>query len=233
MKYFISYGNEKFKNSKKRILKEAISSKLFDECKVFSPEDLSESFRSEFDYILKKERGGGYWIWKFDIIKQTLDKMEEGDFLTYCDAGCSISNENEHRYFEYLNMLKNSQHGILSFVQYQWDEKNWTTDQLFHYFENIFGIDRENFYGGQLLGGVIIMKKCKITLDVINACIECVRDDMEFITDFYNQQNQKSFFIENRHDQSISSLMRKVYGTITISYYDLLDGPFKPLRIRE
>ena len=31
------------------------------------------------------KRGGGYWIWKFDIILNKLKQINNGDFLVYID----------------------------------------------------------------------------------------------------------------------------------------------------
>jgi uncharacterized protein YndB with AHSA1/START domain len=40
--------------------------------------------------ILDQRRGGGYWLWKPFIIKETLRSMAEGDLLVYADAGIEI-----------------------------------------------------------------------------------------------------------------------------------------------
>ena len=231
MRYFISYGDDKFKKSKKRILKEAQNSNFFDECKIFEPKDLSPEFVKEFEYILDKPRGGGYWIWKFDIINQILNDMKDGDFLVYCDAGCTINKKNKNRYFEYLDMLQKSKYGIISVVQ-ETIEREWTTEELFYYFENTFDVNIEELKKGkQYLGGILIMKKCDHVETIFNACIQCIRDDMRLVTDYYNNK-QKSYFIENRHDQSILSLIRKIFGSITINWETTTNGPFLETRIR-
>jgi len=35
-------------------------------------------------------------------------------------------------------------------------------------------------------------------------------------TDHYNRENQESCFIDNRHDQSILSVVRKIHGSIVL-----------------
>ena len=40
---------------------------------------------------LKNPRGSGYWIWKSQIILQTLEKMEKNDMLIYIDSGSTLN----------------------------------------------------------------------------------------------------------------------------------------------
>ena len=66
--HFITYGDEKFEKTKKRIYKEAVNSKWFYSINCYGREDLTPSFSKEFENVLSMKRGGGYWIWKFYII---------------------------------------------------------------------------------------------------------------------------------------------------------------------
>ena len=68
--HMISYGNEKFKKSKKRIFNEGINCKFFYSIEVLGPENLDKEFKNKFDNILNLQRGGGYWLWKLNIIEQ-------------------------------------------------------------------------------------------------------------------------------------------------------------------
>jgi hypothetical protein len=49
--------------------------------KAIGPADLMAEFKKKFENLLKLPHGGGYWIWKYDVIEQTLEEMKEGDFL--------------------------------------------------------------------------------------------------------------------------------------------------------
>ena len=70
--------------------------------------DLSISFRNEFKSILSMKRGGGYWIWKFDIILNKLEEINNGEFLIYVDSGCTVNTNGTKRLEEYIEMIKNS-----------------------------------------------------------------------------------------------------------------------------
>ena len=81
--HFVTYGNKIYNNSKKRLQEESSNSGWFDTITIYGPEDLSDEFKHEFNDILKKPRGAGYWIWKFDIIKQQLTRLGNNDIMIY------------------------------------------------------------------------------------------------------------------------------------------------------
>ena len=60
--HFITYGNELYNNSKKRLREESVNSGWFDTTTICGPENLSEEFKHEFSDILKKPRVGDH-IW--------------------------------------------------------------------------------------------------------------------------------------------------------------------------
>jgi len=69
---------------------------------------------------------------------------------------------------------------------------------------------------GQILGGCMIYKKNKKLLEMFEEILKVLQKDPFLITDKYNGQGQKSYFIDNRHDQSVFSLMRKKYKSIVL-----------------
>ena len=62
----------------------------------------------------------------------------------------------------------------------------------------------------------MIFKSNKETRDYLSEYQNLLHYDQKLITDFYNSKNQQDFFIENRHDQSIFSLLTKKYGGVVI-----------------
>jgi len=212
--HLISYGNNRFKNSKKRIYNEAKNSNWFNTINIYGPENLSDEFKNEFNYILKKPRGAGYWIWKFDIIKQQLNKIVKNDILVYVDAGCTINIQGKTRFNDYIDMLNKSDKGFISF-QMPHIEKKYTTKEIFHHLK--MNINSDNGNSGQFIGGILIIKNTTNSMNIIDECINVLRTDHLLVTDHYNKLNQCSEFIDNRHDQSILSLVRKKYGSIILT----------------
>jgi hypothetical protein len=211
--HFITYGNNKFEDYINRIIADAHNTGWFTTATPYRPHDLSEEFRNKYNDILLRERGGGYWIWKFDIIKQHLDKIDNDDFLIYADAGSSINQHGKKRFDEYIDMLNNSNEGIISF-QMGHIEHTWTTKQIFQH----FNLDLNSDYGtsGQILATILIMKKNEKLIKIIDECFNVLKTNKLLITDHYNHENQESCFIENRHDQSILSVVQKIHGSIVL-----------------
>jgi len=210
--HFISYGDEKYNIAKQRIYNEAKNTGWFNSINCYGKEDLTNDFVKEFEKILSLNRGGGYWIWKFDIILNKLQEINNGDFLIYADSGCSINLHGKNRFNEYIEMIKHNKLKILSF-QLNHPERRYTTKEIFAAFnvpENHI-IETSN----QLVGGIIIMQKCDAVINIFKGCLDKIRINPLLITDHYNI-NQRIYFKDNRHDQSILSVARKIHGTIII-----------------
>ena len=93
---FITYGDDMYKVSRERIVKEALEFG-FDTAIAYKPEDFSSEFAETFKDVLKQPRGGGYWIWKWHFILRRLNEIKYGDYLCYLDAGCTISMKGKNR----------------------------------------------------------------------------------------------------------------------------------------
>lgn len=203
-----------FKNAKERLCSEAKRVGWFKSVKGFSPTELTVEFRQKFKDILACPRGGGYWIWKYDIIQQTLQTMADGDVLVYLDAGCTINPHGKKRFDEYIHML-DDEHPIVSF-QTSHLEYQYTTRQIFEY----LGVtEREDITRtGQIVGGILVMKKTQKMMDMLDIWGKALDDDPLLFTDHYNAQNKvrRNGFIDNRHEQSVFSVIRKKYGTVLL-----------------
>lgn len=222
--HFITYGDERFTNSKIRILQEAKISNFFKTYQAYGPEDLSIDFKNKFQDILKEKIGGGYWIWKIDIILNKLNQIKDGEFLIYMDCGCSIKKDGIKRLNEYLNLLNNSKYGIISFQLTNELEKEWTIKEIFDYFK--IDKDKELYNSKQYISTILIMQKKKHLLDILKIYSKVLVDNRMLFTDKYNNK-QEEFFKDNRHDQSIFSIIRKLYGSIVI-----LDETYKNQRYK-
>ena len=215
--HFITYASSKFESAKKRLIKEAKNSNWFDSINGYGPNNLTSEFKNKHNNILNKvNRGAGFWIWKFDIIKQELEKMNENDYLIYCDAGSTINSVGgEPRFYEYINMLKESKFGIISFKDKPPGEKMYTIKQIFDYF--LLEENTEIVNTGQIAATVLIMKKNQHLQNILKICNELLDNNNLLITDYYNNKEQYKLFKDNRHDQSILSIVRKIHGSIEIT----------------
>ena len=223
---FLTYGNDMYFHAKHRIVKEAALTGWFDECHALGPEDLSQSFRTQFRDILDYPRGAGYWIWKFDILQQMLDKLDENDLVVYCDAGCTVNRRGEKRFRQYCRDLLKSEYGMIAFQMNAQPELRWTPRELF---ELLHMAPQDNT--GHYVGGILLIKKCQHTQTILDAAMRILAENPYIITDRgYDASQQDTEFRENRHDQSILSLLRKKYGAVVYpdETYCETQPPFRP-----
>lgn len=207
MIHLITYGDSRFIRAKKRLCEESIATGWFDSITTYSPNDLDNDFTDKFKTILQQNRGGGYWIWKPYFIKKHLDIINDNDILIYLDAGCSINPHGKNRFDEYIEMLNKSDTGCISF-QMGHTESIWTTKEIFEYF-NIEDNDSITT-SGQILGGIQIIKKNSNSIKLVNLWIQTLHDNPLLFTDHYNTLQDHSYFKDNRHDQSVFSVIRKM-----------------------
>jgi len=212
MIHFITYGDKKYQKSKKIIYNEAKNTDWFNTVTMYGPEDLDEKFQHKFKNILSKSRIAGYGIWRPYIIKKKLDEINDNDILVYLDAGCTINKYGNSRFFKYIELLKKSDKSIISF-QMPHIEKIWTTKEIFNYFD--IDLNSKIANTGQILDGILIMKKNKNLIKMNDIWFKVVYDNPLLFTDYYNKK-QADFFKDNRHEQSIFSLIRKIHGSIIL-----------------
>lgn len=222
--YFVSYGDKNYNIQLNRIKYQAKKFKLFQKVYIYRYRNLDQKFKNNFNSLLHEKKGGGYWIWKSQVILQTLDKINEGDILLYVDSGSTLNIKGKERLKEYFNILSDSESSFLFFKMPTILEKNWTTKEVFNY----FGVlnDQKITETNQYLGGVLFVKKSQLSINFFKNFQKTVNFDNRLITNFYDD-NQHQEFMEGRHDQSILSVMAKLENCIVIndeSYYFSSDG---------
>lgn len=215
--HFITYGDDNFKKSRERICKEAENTKWFSTIKYYTNNDYSLDFYNKNKDILDNKVGGGFWIWKPYFIKKHLDLINDNDYLVYLDSGCTINKDGYKRFKEYLDIVKNHNTGIIAF-QYTnnyFTEKVWNTNEIFNYF-NVKD-NKKIIDSFQILGGVQIIQKKQTSVEIINKWYSVITDNINLFTNYYNENQDKSYFKDNRHDQSVQSVIKKLYNCPVIS----------------
>ena len=110
MKYFLSFGNERFKKSRSRIEKEAQATGLFDSTVIETEEICNEEpFKSVCEKCKICGRGFYWYMWKPYIIYKHLKNLSDGEILFYCDSGMVIPNTNTTK-FKFIASNINSIH---------------------------------------------------------------------------------------------------------------------------
>jgi hypothetical protein len=242
MIYFFTYGDEKYSNSKIRISNE---SKLFgfDDIAIYGKEDIPIEFIEKTMPYINHHRGGGYWLWKPFFLKKTFDKMNFGDYCVYADAGCTINPNGKERFDFYKTLISENENGILSFRMDGLDEEAYTTEEIF----KNFNIDNNSNIRktGQIMATILVMCKTTHSQKLVDDYYNLSISRPNLFSDDFNYDNNSERFVDNRHDQSILSVMRKIHGSVEIideTYAGTMDGwnilyyekkiPFLATRIR-
>jgi hypothetical protein len=213
--YFLAFANENYYDSLKRIKIEAESINIFDKVLIYTDKDLiqfKDFWEKHKNFILNNYRGHGYWIWKSYLTLKTLESMNDNDILVYADAGCTINKDGVNRLKEYFNIVNENDNGNISF-EMEFIEKEWTKMDIFNYFDMNNNIVLNS---GQLNATAFILRKCSNTVFIVNEWYNAM-NNYNLIDDSQSILKNDDSFQENRHDQSIFSLIRKKYGTTKIS----------------
>lgn len=203
-KVLITYGDKKFEMSKNRFIQNAHAINIFDEIIAYSDKDLSEELKQS--EIINEKRGGGLWSWKPDVILTTLNKMEDGDILVYCDSGCTVYPCNE--WIHIWKSLEN--HDIIAQRIYQRTDK-WTRKSIIEYFAQTNSKNWTKCY--QHMATAIILKATPFTRAFVSEWKDMMISHPEMVKDVTIEEkvNEAECFIENRHDQAFYSALTYKY----------------------
>jgi len=211
-KHFVTYGDKKYGIQKKRLSYQAKQLRFFDSINVYGKESLSEDFKNKYSEILSQHQGGGFWIWKSFLLLNLLKKTKNNDVILYLDAGSTLNPNGVKRLQEYFDTLYHSDKSFLRF-DIGLEEKYWTSKEVFKY----FNLEIDSNYGNsnQLAGGILFVKNTQESKLFFEEFFKVIDSDQKLITNHY-KKNQVAGFRAPRHDQSILSLMGKIYGSIII-----------------
>jgi hypothetical protein len=217
--FFITYGDKNYSIQRKRIVFQAKKFKIFKKIFSYKYSSLNKDFKKRFSNLLKSSKGAGYWIWKSQIILQSLEKMNKNDILIYVDSGSTLNIRGKERLIDYFEMLNKSSESIFLFsIPGAEDgpgliEKHWTTKEVFEYFD--VQNNKEITDSTQFMGGVLLVKNNETSKKFFREFQNIVDGNNNFITDYYSS-NQNLYFEACRHDQSILSVMGKLYGCLSM-----------------
>ena len=236
MKLFLNYGDKKFILSRKRISLEAQNLNYFDKI-ITETEDLKNDLEiidclknPNFKKVFTAKRGGGYWIWKPYIIYKNLQLLNDNDILVYSDSGSTIPNNKYtiDKLNEYINIVKNSDKGVLAFRNPHIESK-WTKGDVFKHFNCL---DNKNIYNTrQFTANRIIIKKNVHSMALFKIWWETAKNYSHFFDDSTSITKNFNNFTENRHDQSVFSLICKTNGVE--EEFDWKSIPIKLTRIKK
>ena len=238
---FLSFADSRMAAALTRIEEQAKEMKIFDDIRVYNEFNLDESFRQRWKELMKPGvRGFGYWCWKPYLMSKILKSLPDGSTLLYCDAGCHLNSKGRDRLLYYYRELDKDSLGIKAFPAFcstiSTVESRWTKGDVFDYFN--CRNNKSITHSLQLASGHIFCRKSPVVQKFLEDWYQAWEDDFSLIDDSPSKTPNLSGFIENRHDQSIFSILYKLRGGISLpdneteasDYSRLLEFPFWDLR---
>lgn len=211
--YLCAFANIELMPSIIRFHNQAKESNFFDNIFIYNEYNLpkDEKFEALLSHKLVPSRGFGYWCWKPFIILKTLENLKDGDILVYADVGCHINKEGEKRFYEYLDIV--IEHKALCYKSH-WVEAHYTKADLFNYFDKLK--DKNITDTSMRPATICIFEKNDINLEFVNKWLQVFYDDFSLVDDTPSKIPNLDGFIENRHDQSVFSILSKIYNASTV-----------------
>jgi len=217
MKYhFITFSTESHLSYAIELSKTAKDIGGFDIVKIFTPNDVDEIFLKKNSHILCEKKGAGYWIWKSHIILKYLYEIDKNDIVCYCDSMYLFTGEKKIQ-----NIVDNIKHIPEIFISHNkpnephYLEKQYTKGDAFFLMN---AIDLKYSDTKQVWGGFIIIKNTFASLQVISEWVTYSQDERIVTDSPSNFKENDPIFNENRHDQSIISLIIKKYNIPTFDF---------------
>ena len=193
----INYADSKFEAIRTYNTQTAYSKGKVDKVIEYSPSDIDKEFKYRYANIFSYERGAGLWLWKPYIILDALHRMNDGDYLFYCDSGAYYVNK--IRYL--VEVLNQHEQSIMPFeicvLERQFTKKE--TFVLMNHF---------NYTENQICTGYILLKKSNTSINFVQEwlaymCDERICSPRHFCPHISEFEN----FVTHREDQSVFSIL--------------------------
>lgn len=221
------------KDARRRICRQATELDFYSGVIGASEAQLDPDFRRRYQSILRPDcKGFGYYIWKPRIVKQVLASLQDGDILHYLDAGSHLNPLGLWRLKDYVHFAEEARDGFLGF------ENKPPAGPLFYDGRTLpdnaeyrltkgdlldwFGVrDRPDISRTQQIGATtFIIRKCEQSVNFVNAWNDVFDGRLHLIDDRPSQAPNEAGFFEHRMDQSILSILAKLWQVPTVSVFE-------------
>lgn len=196
----INFADKNFKRQQDDNCQTALSIGKADKVFAYHPEDIDEKFFKSNSQICEVKRGYGLWIWKAYFVLRTLELMDYGDYLFYCDAGSYFVND----LHLLVNVLENENIDIMPF-ELPLLERQWTKMETYKRMK----VDEMN--NNQCLASYFLIKKTDFSIKFMIEWLDYMKDPICILPQNVTGTPNISDFIVHREDQSVFSLLCHKY----------------------
>jgi len=203
MIYSLNYANGQFKYAQKMNTKTAYEQGV-DKVLEYSFESLPDTFLQSYARFFENKRGNGLWVWKPFIILDAVSKIEFGDYLIYSDAGAAYINKVSYL----ISSMEKEKCDIMPFSITP-KESQWSKRDAFV----LMGCDEKDIIESpQMCATYLVIKKTPDAVRILEEYMKYCSDYRIMSDDCSVLGENYEGFIENRHDQTVWSLLCKKEG---------------------
>ena len=238
-----AFASLDLKRSVKRLEEQALNSNFYDSIKIITPNNFNQETKIKATNLIKngKKRGYGYWFWKPFFLSKIMKEINDGDIIHYIDIGCHIKKTGSNRFYEYLDLLEDKDKWLLAF-QYHSNNIKFTDEIIFHKREEFKYTKADLFKHFECLGkkeithtpqfwaGSFFIKKHIKSEKFLKDWNKIFDENFDLIDDTVSKLPNFPGFIENRHDQSVFSILCKKNFIESLSAYESEWGEKNNLR---
>ena len=229
--YLCAFADSRMPQTLKRVGRQAVESGFFKDVYLYDEHSFSESFKKQFAQQLQRGvRGFGYWVWKPYVVLETLRKIPERSVLLYMDAGCHINPHGKNLFDSFVERVARNESGLLvAELTNAALELYYTKGDLLDF----FGIrnQKDIILTPQRAGGVFFLRKEEKTVQLIKDWLSVFETNFHLVDDTPSVFPNEYGFIENRHDQSVFSILTKLRGVETFLFSVLEDKEKSPILV--
>ena len=199
----ISFGsNDEYINLAEKTVQSVKNLYSDSETKVFKPEDLPDEINN---YAKLFKRGYGYWIWKPFIIRKALSQINQEEILIYIDGRSGLKKTGKP--IKWLDDFIFERKFDIACWQTLHKEMIWTNGDIISAFN--LDLNSELLKTGQFAATFHAWRKNIRSLNFSKEWLNFLIHNREICRDDDSKNLNHKKFIENRHDQSVFSLMVK------------------------
>lgn len=198
-KVLINFADKGYENAKKSQKESALTKGNIDKVIEYSLQDMDQEFKDTNTEVLSSTRGAGYWLWKPYFILKTLNTLNDGDVLIYCDTAMQFVSPID----TYINAMSSSimlfQHNV------EYIEKQFTKGNIFKELDAFDPVITDSI---QLDASHSLWKKDAKSIAFVTEWLNLCRNK-QLVSDDPSITPNLPGFAENRHDQSLLSVLAK------------------------
>ena len=229
----VSFATLDLKKSILRFTSQANSSNFYNKVNILTPKNFNLEEKNKINVLLSKgkKRGYGYWFWKPLLLYKILKNLNEGDIVHYLDIGFHINLNFKNRFNYYIKKLRDNKNWLLAFQYYPLRKYNsklakfpdryeyqYTKKDLFNYFK--VSKNKKITHSPQFHAGNFFIKKNIKSKKFLEDWIKVFEKNFGLIDDTPSKTKNFNGFIENRHDQSVFSILCKKNFINSLSAYE-------------